>query len=71
MSDLEIFRSDVEAFIAANDWTPTRFGREAASDPLFVFQLRNGREPRSATRERVKQFIKRHASEAAPSEAAA
>ncbi|MEP2183367.1 hypothetical protein [Roseibium sp.] len=57
MSELETFRSSVEVFIKAHDWTPTRFGREAAGDPLFVFQLRKGREPRSATRERVLSFI--------------
>ena len=28
---------------------PTRFGREAVSDPRFVFDLRNGRELREKT----------------------
>lgn len=36
---------------------PSRFGREVAGDPRFVFDLRRGREPRAATRERVLAFI--------------
>lgn len=36
---------------------PSRFGREVAGDPRFVFDLRRGREPRPATRDRVLAFI--------------
>lgn len=57
MSEIESFRASVERFIRERNWTPSRFGREAAGDPLFVFQLRNGREPRQATRDRVRRFI--------------
>jgi homoserine dehydrogenase len=57
MSEIETFKASVEAFIQARGWTPTRFGREAAGDPLFVFQIREGREPRQATRDRVRRFI--------------
>jgi homoserine dehydrogenase len=53
MSDIQSFRQSVEAFIAARGWTPTRFGRAIAGDPLFVFDLREGREPRSDTRTRI------------------
>lgn len=53
MTDLEHFRETVERFISANNLTATQFGREYAADPLFVFQLREGREPRSSTRERI------------------
>jgi len=53
MSDIQSFRQSVEAFIAARGWTPTRFGRAIAGDPLFVFDLREGREPRSETRTRI------------------
>ena len=53
MSDIVTFRQSVEAFIAARGWTPTRFGRAIAGDPLFVFDLREGREPRSDTRGRI------------------
>lgn len=47
------FSLAVEAFIAENRMTPTAFGRVFAGDPLFVFQLREGREPREATRAKV------------------
>lgn len=67
MSELDAFRQSVEDFIAEQQWTPTRFGREAAGDPLFVFQLRDGREPRSSTRQKIANFM----SGAASSEAAA
>jgi homoserine dehydrogenase len=53
MSDIQSFRQAVESFISARGWTPTRFGRTVAGDPLFVFDLREGREPRSDTRTRI------------------
>lgn len=53
MSDIASFRHAVESFISARGWTPTRFGRTVAGDPLFVFDLREGREPRSDTRSRI------------------
>src|SRR6218665_1089452 len=53
MSDIQSFRQSVESFISARGWTPTRFGRIVAGDPLFVFDLRDGREPRSETRARI------------------
>jgi homoserine dehydrogenase len=53
MSDIHSFRQAVETFIATRGWTPTRFGRTIAGDPLFVFDLREGREPRSETRARI------------------
>jgi hypothetical protein len=37
---------------------PSRFGRQVAGDPHFVFDLRRGREPRPATMARVLAFIK-------------
>lgn len=61
MSDIQSFRQSVEAFIAARDWTPTRFGRTIAGDPLFVFDLREGREPRSDTRTRILKAMQDHA----------
>jgi homoserine dehydrogenase len=60
MSDILSFRQAVEAFIAARGWTPTRFGRAIAGDPLFVFDLREGREPRSETRARILKAMQEH-----------
>lgn len=50
---LDEFKAMVEAHIAASELTPTVFGRRFAGDPLFVFQLRDGREPREATRLKI------------------
>ncbi len=61
MSDIQSFRQSVESFIAARGWTPTRFGRTIAGDPLFVFDLREGREPRSDTRTRILKTMQEHA----------
>jgi hypothetical protein len=47
----------VEKFLRISDIAPTRFGREAMGDPRFVFDLRNGREPRPATVRRVLAFL--------------
>jgi homoserine dehydrogenase len=61
MSDIQSFRQAVEGFIAARGWTPTRFGRSIAGDPLFVFDLREGREPRSDTRQRILKAMQEQA----------
>ena len=53
MSDIKQFIDAIEAFVNKHGWTPTRFGREIAGDPLFVFDLRDGREPRSETRNKI------------------
>jgi len=57
MSEIEKFRRTVETYIADHGLTPTQFGRSFAADPLFVFQLREGREPRTATRQKILDAI--------------
>lgn len=47
----------VENFLRIRDIPPTRFGRDAMGDPRFVFDLRNGREPRPQTVRRVLAFL--------------
>ena len=47
----------VEKFLRISAIPPTRFGREAMGDPRFVFDLRNGREPRPETVQRVLSFL--------------
>ena len=37
--------------------SPSRFGREVAGDPRFVFDLRRGREPRADMQARVLDFM--------------
>lgn len=65
MSEIENFKSQVEAFIAENEITPTFFGKKYAGDPLFVFQLRQGREPRTSTRNKVVEAMRAVAETAA------
>ena len=48
---------EVEKFLRQNDTAPTRFGREAMGDPRFVFDLRNGRDPRPRTVARVRAYL--------------
>ena len=57
MSEQSDFLRLVETFLQQNGWSPTRFGRELAGDPQFVFDLREGREPRSETRQRIGQAM--------------
>ena len=48
---------EVENFLRSSNVPPARFGREAMGDPRFVFDLRNGREPRPRTVERIRRFL--------------
>jgi hypothetical protein len=47
----------IEGHMRRAKMSPSRFGREALSDPNFVTSLREGREPRRATVERVMAYI--------------
>ena len=48
---------EVENFLRHSNIPPARFGRVVMGDPRFVFDLRNGREPRPATVARIRQFL--------------
>ena len=48
---------DVERFLRQSEVAPARFGREAVGDPRFVFDLRNGRDPRPRTEARVRAYL--------------
>lgn len=48
---------EVEKFLRQSDVAPTRFGRNAVGDPRFVFDLRNGRDPRPSTVARVRAYL--------------
>jgi homoserine dehydrogenase len=58
LTEIDAFRETVEKFITEREMTPTQFGKQFAGDPLFVFQLRDGREPRTQTRQRILEAIK-------------
>lgn len=48
---------EIKKFFRRNDTAPTRFGRDAVGDPRFVFDLRNGRDPRPRTVARVRAYL--------------
>lgn len=47
----------IERHLKANRIPPARFGRDAVGDPCFVFDLRDGREPRQRTIARVSAYL--------------
>lgn len=49
----------IEKYLRTSNTPPTRFGRDAVGDPRFVLDLRNGREPRGRTIDRVLGYIER------------
>lgn len=51
------FLAEIEAFLVAFRFPPTRFGVEAVGDTKFVFALRAGRNPRLDTAHRVYAFM--------------
>jgi len=48
---------EVEKFLTTSQISTARFGRDVMRDPRFVFDLRNGREPRSRTIVRVRAYL--------------
>jgi hypothetical protein len=48
---------EVEKFLRRREVAATRFGKEAVGDPRFVFDLRNGRDPRPQTVARVRAYL--------------
>lgn len=64
MGDPELTRS-VDEFLKRTGVTPTEFGVLALKDPVFVKDLRDGREPRRKTRQRVLDFMSKYKDRAA------
>ena len=49
----------IDRYLRRSKTSPSRLGREAVGDPNFVMNLRDGRQPRQATLDRVLAFIER------------
>ena len=49
----------IDHYLRATRSTPSRLGRNAVGDPNFVANLRDGRQPRPSTLERVIAYIER------------
>lgn len=51
------FLSQIETYLFERGMSATAFGRESANDPNLVFDLREGRELRRATRDKITSFL--------------
>ncbi|HEX9947012.1 MAG TPA: hypothetical protein VGA98_05675 [Allosphingosinicella sp.] len=49
----------IDRYLRKTQSTASRLGRDALGDPNFVMNLRDGRQPRQATLDRVIGFIER------------
>ncbi|HYG47505.1 MAG TPA: hypothetical protein VD846_06125 [Allosphingosinicella sp.] len=49
----------IDRYLRLTKSTPSRLGRDAVGDPNFVSNLRDGRQPRQSTLDRVIAFIER------------
>ena len=47
----------IDRYLRTTKSSPTRLGRDAVGDPNFVMNLRDGRQPRQKTLDRVIAFI--------------
>jgi len=50
----------IDRYLRSTKSSASRLGRDALGDPNFVANLRDGRQPRQATLDRVLAFIERH-----------
>lgn len=53
----EDFITTVETYLEKSGMSPSTFGHRALNDPGFIAGLKDGREPRRATRQKVVDFI--------------
>ena len=53
MTELEQFKTEIEAFIEKHQMNATEFGKKFCQSSNFVFKLRKGREPMTATRQKI------------------
>jgi hypothetical protein len=58
MAKLDPLLAEIEKFLKKRKISPTLFGKMALNDPRFVFQLRDGRDYRRSTEDRVRSFIR-------------
>lgn len=49
----------IDHYLRHSKSSPSRLGRDAVGDPNFVMNLRDGRQPRQATLDRVLAFLER------------
>ncbi|HYE52107.1 MAG TPA: hypothetical protein VEB20_21100 [Azospirillaceae bacterium] len=59
MRETDPILQPIEQYLARSGLSASAFGRLAVGDPRFVFDLREGRECRRATRDRVRAWLRR------------
>ncbi len=57
MEQTPTLAEEIDAFIAQHAMSPITFGRKALNDPHFVRDLKNGRDLKLSTVDRVRAFI--------------
>lgn len=57
MNPTEELLKRIDRYLAKRNMSPTAFGRLAANDPRLVHDMREGRELRTPTRERIHAFL--------------
>jgi hypothetical protein len=57
MGDTDPLLRDIERYLSDSGMSATAFGLAAVNDPALIYDLRNGREPRRATRCRIREFL--------------
>lgn len=57
MTLAETLLAEIEGYLTRTGMKPTAFGQAVAGDPSFVFELREGREPRAGTIDKVRNFM--------------
>lgn len=60
MTTLDAFKSRIEQFLLDWGMAERTFGLSACKDTAFVRDLREGREPRQSTIEKVERFMREH-----------
>jgi len=48
---------EIRKYLKAHNLSPTQFGKAAMNDPMFIAELRAGRELRPATVAKLKAFM--------------
>ena len=56
----------IERHLRSRRMSPTRFGREAVGDPNLISQLKDGRELRTSTAQRVIDYLNENECEDCP-----
>ena len=60
MTAMDALIDEIEAFLANHGMPPSTFGQQAIGDGKLVFDLREGRDLRSRTVERIRNYMREY-----------